>query len=270
MSDHQRKTVVKRNDLITASFRLTLVEQRILLASISQIDSRQTLSSEDSFSVTAGEILDLLSLDSSKRSVWRDLKTGTERLFERYIVFREGEYRHGKCRWVSRVEYIENEGRVEIQFASDVLKYLSELKREFTQYKIEYVSQFRSSYSIRVYELLVQWLSEGEREIRVADLREILLLEERYPKASELKRNVLDPACRDINAFSNLEVTYGQRKHGRTIVAFLFKFKLKKQTQKQKRTISKNKNAEFDGSDARPGETWDQYITRKRQERDKG
>jgi len=260
MAKKTNKVVVKRNDLITASYRLTLVEQRLLLACISQIDSRESLSPEDTFEVTAGEILDLLSVDAGKRSVWRDLKDSTERLFERYIVFRESETEHGKCRWVSSVRYFENDGRVAVQFAPDVLKYLSELRSEFTQYKLQYVSKFRSSYSIRVYELLVQWLSEGEREISVSDLREMLMLEDKYRLAAELKRNVLDPACRDINEFSNINVQYTQRKHGRSIVAFQFKFGLK-----QKRKALPKRD--FDGSDARPGESWEQYLQRKRSEK---
>jgi plasmid replication initiation protein len=259
------KTVVKRNDLVNASYRLTIAEQRLLLACISQIDSRKAVEPGTTFEVTAAEILDLVSADRETRAAWRDLKSGTERLFGRHILFRHSETDYGKVRWVDRIRFFDSEGRIELRFSPDILRYLSNLKSEFTQYKLQYVSKFRSSYSIRIYELLVQWLSEGEREIKVTELRETLDLGDAYPSVTELKRNVIEPALRDINEFSNLRVEYGQKKRGRRIDAFQFRFSVRRQQQK---ALSKQgAKGGFDGSDARPGETWEQYRKRKQEER---
>ena len=47
-------------------------------------------------------------------------------------------------------------------------------------------------------------------------------LEDRYPGIAELKRNVVDPAMRDVNEVTEFRIRFGQRKVGRTIKHFQF------------------------------------------------
>lgn len=51
MSNENNRLIVKSNKLIEASYRLTLNEQRVLLAGISQIDSRNSLEENMTFEV---------------------------------------------------------------------------------------------------------------------------------------------------------------------------------------------------------------------------
>jgi plasmid replication initiation protein len=159
----KNQLVVKSNDLVNAAYRLSLVEQRLLLACIAQIDSRDALTEEDVFEISASEIMDLLGESAQRGTIYRDLKTATERLWGRTISFSDNVNHYGKRRWITEVDYFLNEGRVRIRFSRDVIQYLSGLKSAFTQYKLEYVAHFKSSYSVRIYELLVQWMSTGER-----------------------------------------------------------------------------------------------------------
>ena len=54
-------------------------------------------------------------------------------------------------------------------------------------------------------------------------------LDGKYERMDHLKTKVINPALRDVNAHTDLEVTFGERRRGRAITHFQFKFQ-KKQT----------------------------------------
>lgn len=268
--------VVKDNKIIEASYSLSLSEQRILLACISQIDSRSPLQSENKFQVVASDIIDLMGLNRS--NAYRDMKMAVEKLYNRSIKI-DGE--DSEMRWIYRKEYVKDEGKIVLYFSPEIIPYLSQLSDKFTAYKLKYVSQFKSSYSIRLYEILVQWASTGEREVKVDWLREIFQVEDKYKAIKDFKKYIIDPAIEDINVYSNIWAEYGQRKSGRTVTHFQFKFGLKNQPKVKKRVtdeeirrharpgetktdvvvrLTGNSLADF----AKPGETRDQALERKK------
>jgi plasmid replication initiation protein len=248
-------TVVKHNELIQASYSLSLIEQRLILAGIAQIDSTSELTQQHMFKVHASDISDLMSVD--RKNAYRDLKKAADMLWQREILI-DGQA--DKLRWIyRRAAYESNGGVVSLYFSPDLLPYLSELKANFTKYKLEYISNFRSAYGIRLYELLVQWASKGSREVEVDWLKEAFQLEGKYSSIKNLKARVIQPAIDDINTHSNLWVTFGQRKCGRTITHLQFEFGLKSEQKqpKQKRITT----ADIQKA-ARPGETTGQVVAR--------
>jgi plasmid replication initiation protein len=125
---------------------------------------------------------------------------------------------------MSHIDYYPGDGKVILQFSKGIIPYLSELSKNFTRYKLQNVTQFKSVYSIRLYELLVQWLSTGKRDIEVEWLKNQLQVEECYSRIGNFKNRVVDVAVVEINQHSNIWVKYTQRKAGRTITHFLFTF----------------------------------------------
>jgi len=144
------------------------------------------------------------------------------------------------------------------------LEYLTELQGSFTQYKLQYVTQFTNVYSLRIYELLAQWQGRGTREVGVDELRNKLQLGDQYPKAYDLKRFVIDRALADINKHSNLRVSYGQRKSGRNVVAFQFKFEQKDGMQNTRKQLDKSGTKKTIEKHARVGESYQEAETRLR------
>ena len=73
--------VVKSNEVIQASYKLTLNEQRIVLSCISKIDSMKELTEKDGVTIRVDEIKDLLVTNRKERgSLYTDLKVATEKL----------------------------------------------------------------------------------------------------------------------------------------------------------------------------------------------
>jgi len=256
-------TIVKSNAIINAHYKLTLAESRLLLACISQIDSKNPRDPNEPFLVHVSEIQDLVKEEGSD-NLYRDLKAAVARLYERSIVVKTAE-KTTKTRWVSeQAIYNSGEGKVEIHFTPEVLEYLTELQGSFTQYKLQYVTQFTNVYSLRIYELLAQWQGRGTREVGVDELRNKLQLGDQYPKAYDLKRFVIDRALADINKHSNLRVSYGQRKNGRNVVAFQFKFEQKDGMQNTRKQLDKAGTKRVIEKHARVGESYQEAEVRLR------
>jgi plasmid replication initiation protein len=278
-------TVVKSNKVVEASYMLSLAEQRVLLACIAQIDSTAVLTEEYRFEVTAFGVANLAGLENLSNT-YRDLKKSSEKLYERSVIIDDPDpdnpkITQRKTRWISTIDYVPGEGKVVLSFALGIIPYLSQLSREFTKYKLKHVARFESVYSIRLYELLVQWNSSGEREIEVEWLKNQFQVGEKYSRLVDLKKRVIDPAVEEINKHSNLWVRYGQRKLGRTITHFQFQFGLKDAPKPHKHLTEEEINrqaklgetksaviARLTGTSiadfAKPGESFDQALERKK------
>ena len=263
--EQDRQLVVKSNHIIEASYRLSVAEQRVILSAISQVRRDQPVTDTVLYSVTAAEIAQLCGTDP--KTAYRDLQTAAERLQTRRVtlllepdgVTIRSKRRRVTC-WVQTVDYIDQEGRIEMRFGKDILPYLTGLQREFTRYALSDVAKMTSAYGIRLYEVLVQW-PEGHRVVEVPDLRRWLQLEDRYPLMADLRRWVIEPAIEQINEHSPLMVSWSQRKTGRRVTHLVFDYAPKKPTKAVSKAPTKRKTGKISDAEiakqARPGESWE-------------
>jgi plasmid replication initiation protein len=263
--------VCKSNAVIDAGYRLSIAEQRIILACIAQVDSRDEVTDEVMYSVTAEDLADVSGI--ALKTSYDQLKAAALQLKHRDVRIIQEPNSTRKRRkvlvtgWVQTVAYVENEARVELRFSKDILPYLSELKSHFTRYKLAHVASMKSSYGIRLYELLVQWQNVGEREIELDWLREQFQIQDLYPRMFDFKKRVLQPALNDINAHSNFWVTCDQRKSGRRVTHLRFQFGEKTTTALPKKSAKDNarirgiSRAEIEAQ-ARPGESYEEVALR--------
>ena len=228
----ESSTVVKHNAIINAEYELTLFEQRVLLSCISKINSMNKLSSNDLFEVSVEDIADLIST-TDKGSIYTHLNSTVKRLAERWLVIDypldDNEVKQKRTRWISGIDYMKREGVIRLTFAPGIIPYLSELTKNFTQYKLDSVVLFKSIYSFRLYEMLVMWGVKGEKTVQIEWLREKMQLLDKYKNASDFKKWVIDVAVDEINRLSNsVVVSYESIKRGRSIAAFKFSYTIKK------------------------------------------
>jgi plasmid replication initiation protein len=193
-------------------------EQRILLTCISRIDSTKSIDENRTFTVFVDDIVDLV--DVRRDAAYQHLKDACERLAINRTTI-ELVDKTIKINWMSMVSYVEKKGMVELRFTQEIVPFLTQIKNNFTQYKLENVLKFKSSYSYRLYELINRWGGK-EYVVPVLWLRERLLLTDKYERMVNFKVNVIDVAVNEINKHSNMSVSYEQIKRGREIVAFRF------------------------------------------------
>ena len=210
--------VVKSNQVIEASYQLSTIEQRLVLAAISHIPKGQTVTDEVLYTVS---VADLQLLGVNQTTAYRDIKEGVNKLYERSIHIWVDK-KSIKIRWVQEIQFMDSQGVIGIRFSKPLLPFISNLSREFTKYALSDIAGMSSAYAIRVYELIAQYKSLGQREIAVVDLRNMLELGSRYVLFADLKRWVIDMAVEQINQYSPLNVSYKLKKTGKKVSHVVF------------------------------------------------
>jgi hypothetical protein len=227
----QSNLVVKSNRLVEAGYRLTLVEQRLILMAI--VEARETgkgIDGNDFVRITATEYAQRFEIDES--NAYLQLKEARKSLFNRQFTLYQTDKETGhmeiiEARWLSAASYIDRAGTISLQFSQAIVPFITRLEAEFTRYTLEKVAKMTSAYAIRLYELLVQWGSVGRREVELEWLRKILMVENDYPRLFDFKKWVIDVALAQINAHSDLAARYDQRKTGRNVTHLIFTFEPK-------------------------------------------
>jgi len=220
----KKNLIVKSNEIIEASYNLSLIEQRLILICISGINSLEKISEKKLYTVDATLYAKIFGLD--KLSVYSQIKKASQTIFERSIMIKDENEIDGFLitRWVQTVKYNPQGGEISFRFAHDLIPFLSELKTNFTKYYLSDVCGMKSKYSIRIYEILIQWKSKQRVEISIEDFKEKLCLQKKYKRFDDLCKLVLEPAKKDINNVSNYLVTYKPKKTGRKITSIIFTF----------------------------------------------
>lgn len=224
------KLVVKDNALIDASFNLSLVEQRIMLLAIVEAREAFDLTPEIGIEVAVSDYIQEFNTESN--NVYSHIKEAAKTLKRRefsYLDRYKGLEALTTANWVNRVTYVDSNGLIVLYFSQEVISLISRLSEQFTKYHIKQVSDFKSKYSIRLYELVIKWLSAKKTEkYSIDSLRLKLGLEgTEYSTMSNFKSNVLDKAVSEINQHTDIIIDYDQFKKGRVITDIQFSIKPK-------------------------------------------
>ena len=99
--------------------------------------------------------------------------------------------------------------------------FLLELKKNFTIYPLLYIPKLKSSYSIRLYELLYQYKTIGNRTFELDDLQRKVGSD--YELYGDFKRKVLSIAQRDLEEHTDIRFDYTEVKVVRKVHAIKFK-----------------------------------------------
>ncbi|MBE8588832.1 replication initiation protein, partial [Xenorhabdus griffiniae] len=99
------------------------------------------------------------------------------------------------------------------------MPHLTQLKGQFATIIVKNVSALKSAYSIRIYELLMQFKKTGDRIINLKDFRSMLGIEDKYLQFKDLNKLLLKPSIKELNQKSNLLVSVDTVKDGRNVVA---------------------------------------------------
>ena len=237
LSEMANDLVVKSNRLNMAIQNLTLPELRIIQLAI--VDARETgngLSTDTPLRIDAMRYAE--AFETTRQNAYNRMKEAEETLFNRRFTFLDSEGKTVKSRWIQRVRYLDDEGAIELAFTLDVVKGITRLdgaEEFFTQYLLSQTSNLNSVYSVRLYELLIQWKTAVKTPVFELSLfrGQMGLNDGEYKAMNDFKKRVLDLAVKEINEKTDLTVSYTQEKKGRLIHGFKFTVKQKEKTKKE-------------------------------------
>ena len=219
---HKNSIVRKSNWLVTASYKLTLNEQRLVLAAIAKIpfDSQEV---KRRVLITAKEMLDCFP-DIGEKNVHKEMRDAIDNLWDRSIKVADPN-RVDEFRWITaKSRYLKGEGRIGFSFSPEVLPYLQQLKEQFTKYRLGDISSLKSVYSIRLYEMLIQFQNSGITLVDLQEFKERLGISDKYSDYLNLRRRIIEPAVKELNQKSHFNITFKGVREGRAIKNLEFFF----------------------------------------------
>ncbi|MGL4606192.1 MAG: replication initiation protein [Eubacteriaceae bacterium] len=218
--------VVKNNILIQdAKYHLSLQEQKILLFLISKIKPNDEELKVYKFKIT--EFCKVCGINSRSGKTYANIKDNIKKLYDKSVWVKLENEKETPLRWLENVVLDKNSGTIEMLLSKDMKPYLLNQKNKFTQYGYIYTINFKSQYSVRLYELFKSKEFMTSFEITIEKLKD-LLTAQNYKAFNNLKRKILDVVMEDINDNTDIEVSYVIKKEGRKFHSLVFTIKKNK------------------------------------------
>lgn len=208
--------VTQSNTLIEARHKQSLSarEQKLILTLVSMIQPDDKDFSK--YEITIKDFHELLGLTG--REKYKEIKEIVENLMAKVIYIPKGEKDWMVLHWVSVAEYRDGEGIIELKFDPALKPYLLQIKKAYTSYRLSNILSLKSGYSIRMYELIKKWEYVGKWNCTVDDLRGKLGISlKTYPQYGNFKQRVLDPAIKELNEKTDVNVTFTEQRVGRKV-----------------------------------------------------
>lgn len=217
----ENKLIVKSNFIVEASYKLSLGEQRVIyvLTSMIKPDDKEF----KTYRLTVKEFAEIL--ETKSKDMYSQVARYVEGLRERDLTIVK-QKSILKTKWLSSAEYFTDDGFVELCFDPKLKPYLLMLKERFTKLSLNQMVSFRSQYSGRIYELLKQYQTIGERSFKLDELRSLLGIGfDEYIQYGLFKQRILNKAKEEINLSSDLFIDIEEIKTGRKVTSIKFYIK---------------------------------------------
>ncbi len=223
---------VKKADVVVrARYKLNPLSLKFITALIAGLKRSDDINEEYVFKVKDFQELTKL----KRKDLYWAVKEALKELLEKPLYIPKGKDENDNSflmlNWVASAEYKEGEGIVEFEISNKLRPYLLEAKEKFLKYKLENILSLRSSYSIRMYEILKDWLemysrygNKAEKIILVDELRQMLEIPKsyQYGNSSGIKKRILEKAKSELEKNTDILFDYEEIKTGRKVTHLHF------------------------------------------------
>lgn len=220
--------ICKSNDLIQrARYDLSIGKLKTLAFLMSKIKPDDTIFQEYEFSVQ--DYFKVMGQESGGRN-YEILRNNLKALRDGSVFIKNKDGEEVTVGWLYKLYMNKKEGIVRVQFDHDLQCHIMNLmssKTPYTQYSFLCVLAMGSEYSFRLYELLRSYAFQHEHTFEINELR-VLLSAESYTDYRNFRRRVLDVALREINAYTDIEISMEPVQTGRKVTALQFRIQLRK------------------------------------------
>lgn len=222
--------VVQSHSLITGKQSLKLNSLKLIRAAIMQVvsDDKEL----KPYIITIQDMADMFKIAPS--NIYHDIENIVDDIIHHPVEIKEtagNREKWVKIPWAKRCEYNSDSGLL-IKLNDELQPYLLNLHKYYSQYPYECITGMKSTYSIRIFEVINSKIEQqnispdGEHVIFVLEeLREICGCEDRHKEFSNFRMRVLDIAVKEINQYTSYNVNYSYIKSGRKVsfIDFLVK-----------------------------------------------
>ncbi|MBT3093098.1 MAG: replication initiation protein [Candidatus Thiodiazotropha sp. (ex Lucina pensylvanica)] len=214
--------------LIEAHYKLTLVELRVVLLGVAQLNPREPV--PDEIELTAAEYAE--AYETPRNDVYKAFDHAATRLPDRTLKVFDKAGTGKRISWLKPNTtdaelYPKGSGAFNLCFSDEVKAYLSGLSRCFTVYELEKIAPLNSYYSMRLYEQFCQWRSTGKLVVTLEDFKGRLGLDGKHEQFKYLKRDVINLAIEELSEKSGLRITWEVKRRNNKVDCLTFNFEEK-------------------------------------------
>ena len=225
----RKQEVVKANELIQKScFSLSTIQQKIVLYLIAQI--KPTDEDFKKYEFYVRDFCRICDIDYDNGGNYKMLKNEIKKIRDQSVFVKLPNGVETTFSWIAKPYFHEKSGLVEIRLDEDLKPLLLQLKGGFTHYELIYTLQFRSKFSIRLYELIksihYHELEDYTYTYKIEDLKR-LMDAENYKTFQHFRDRALDIAVKEINQYSDKLLSYVDIREGLKVVKIMFTIKTK-------------------------------------------
>lgn len=241
MEDLHNQKVVEHNDLITSVAKMDRIPLKIFELAVSCLDIENP-PKDNGIYISKKTLFSFFDVKSESKHT--RFKQAIEKMQKQaYFEIREQKgkgYQFQKIVPIPTVKWNDYDDEVFMRFNQDIMPYLIDLKRNFTQYLITDIMELNSKYSVIIY----KWLSlnynqyetykeNGQRReeqleqlknpyIDILELRKMTDTVNDYERFGNFERRVLEVATDEISKHTHFNVSYEKVRYGRSIVGIKF------------------------------------------------
>ena len=235
--------ITKSNDLIQRTkYSLPRNEQKILFMLLSKIDQRHDLDASKYYTISFDDFAKLTGVNAMDSGYANYLRKTIESLENRMFWVPLGNDQYKTMSWVNRGSIVDMKKKtISMRFNPDIWKDIAQLTSNYTSYSIEYLLMMQSTYSMRVYEIILSYDNGNNRDYSYNNglifepvTEEVLqkfpnkrdaLKGFKYKSFSDFEKNVLVMVKKEINEMTDLWFDYEPvRRRGVRKYEFLYIF----------------------------------------------
>ena len=227
--DTCKDLVVRKSEtIVKARYRLSPLAIKFISVVIANLKRSDDLNQE-----YIVKVKDFQELTGQKtKRIYELIDEALENLLTNPITIPLGDEKNTilKANWVSGATY--NKGEVRFMIYPKLRPFLLEFKEKYLTYEIENILSLRGDYTVRMYEILKNWLETNkrygrkkvERIISVSELREILEVTKGYPYggSSGVKTRIIEKAKQELTEKTDITFEYEEIKTGRKVTHIKF------------------------------------------------
>lgn len=236
--------VSNHNDLSSANLGLELNEEKLLFMAMAFYHKSNRFAQNEDKKVKPHDWIEITALDfgcqlhgldlskatdelnskaisnaeNAGRVALRRLGIDNEKIYSKIVKFKkvvDGKINYVSHSIVTGITYIPDDKVVKVRFAPEIYEYFTNQNGNFNTFYLKFISVMETRYGAKLYRFLNAHLfkfdidEEASVEVDYEDLKFALSCQDKYVKNPQnFKVRVLDKAIEDIEAHTNLSLTY--------------------------------------------------------------
>ena len=276
LNELEKRKVVEHNSLITSISKMDKTPLKMFELAVSCIDTEKPLE-DNTVYLSKKDLFAFFKVsDNDKHSRFKEaVEKMQKQAFFKIKEKKEHGFEFENIVPIPYVKWTDYHDEVLIRFSPEIIPYLVNLKKNFTQHALSDLAELNSKYSI----ILYRWLSmnynqyehysvKGGRRaeqveayrnpsISIKELREMTDTINEYKLMHQFTERILKEPLEEINAHTSFNVSYEKVKKGRSIDSIVFHIEKKRMADDNSYKLD---DRAYQEDKARKAETEDQLV----------